>query len=30
MTGTWECTTCGGEYTSPLAAAECCDPTWDG
>lgn len=23
-----ECTKCGCEYTSPLAAAECCDPVW--
>ncbi|RLK47630.1 hypothetical protein C7474_2223 [Microbacterium telephonicum] len=25
-----ECTTCGSEYTSAMAAAECCDPVWDG
>jgi hypothetical protein len=23
------CDACGGEYTSALAAAECCDPMWE-
>lgn len=27
--GLYECPTCGCEWTSPLAAAECCDPTTD-
>ena len=27
---TWECPDCLSEYTSPLAAAECCSPMWDG